>query len=357
MLLMASFSKAQFYTKTPAPSLKQSARRMSRATSFSEGEVLFHEALAQLGDDLAGDLACARDLVGLEGDRADDGVAAAAVALADRGDVVAARARAEGVRADGDFRAEGPARDRDRVGRLRADVVRDELVEALDAFVNQVEGDDAAVVRSLASNHLDGFEVARAQRREPPLRRLVRRHFVERAAGEFADRVLDELVVRVLDDLHELERGFFQLDGLGGVLVESSVNRVRPRDERRERLVLEPEALACDARDELGAGLARGVPEFFARSVGAEVRLVLRREEGRLMMVEPPRQLVRRAVLEINDGVLVAVEHRLVEERARRVQQRRVRDFGFAVDARAVEAREGCGGGHAVEAVAVIEQA
>src|SRR5437870_5093843 len=52
-------------------------------------------AFAKLGDYLARDLAGALYLVGLERDRADDGVAAAAVALADRGDVVAARARAE----------------------------------------------------------------------------------------------------------------------------------------------------------------------------------------------------------------------------------------------------------------------
>jgi hypothetical protein len=54
-------------------------------------------AFAQLGEDFAGDPAGALDLVGAEGDGADDGVAAAAVSLADRGDVVAARARAEGV--------------------------------------------------------------------------------------------------------------------------------------------------------------------------------------------------------------------------------------------------------------------
>ena len=63
-------------------------------------------------------------------------MAAAAVALADGGDVVAARAWAEGVRADGDLRAEGAARDRDRVGRFRMDVVGNELVEALQAFLN-----------------------------------------------------------------------------------------------------------------------------------------------------------------------------------------------------------------------------
>src|SRR4051812_47220085 len=91
---------------------------------------LLFKAFAEFGDYLARYGSGAFDFVGLERDRADYRMAAAAVALADGGDVVAARARAEGVRADGDFRAEGAARDRDRVGRLGADVVGDELVEA-----------------------------------------------------------------------------------------------------------------------------------------------------------------------------------------------------------------------------------
>src|SRR5437763_14622628 len=90
---------------------------------------LLLEAFAQLRDYLERGPACALDLFGLEGDRADDCVAAAAVAFAYRGDVVAARARAEGARADGDVRSEGAARHRHRAGRLGAAEVREELVE------------------------------------------------------------------------------------------------------------------------------------------------------------------------------------------------------------------------------------
>src|SRR3989440_3400961 len=319
---------------------------------------LLLKAFAQLRDDLARGLACALDLFRREGDCADDGVAAAAVALAYRGDIVAARARAEGVRADGDFRSEGAARDRDRVGRLRAHVVGDELVEAFYPFVNEVEVDDAALVSGLAPNGLYRFEVARKQWPEAALHFFARRDFVERARDEFAYDALDEVVFGdVLDDLHQLERRLSKLDGLRRRLVERAVNRVRPTDERAERRVLEAEALGRDARDELCARLGRGVPEFFSRSVGAEVGLVFGTEEGRLVMVEPPREALARAVLEVNDGVLVAVEHRVVEERAGCVQQRRVGHRGVALEAREVEAREDCGGGHAVEAVAVIEQA
>src|SRR5437763_9510795 len=305
---------------------------------------LLLKAFAQLRDYRACGLACALDLFRREGDRADDGVAAAAVALADRGDVVAARARAEGVRADGDFRAEGAARDRDRVGRLRAHVVRDELVEAFYPLVNEVEVDDAALVSGLAPDGLDRLKVAREEWAEASLHLFARRHFVERARDEFAYDALDEVVFGdVLDDLHQLERRLSKLDGLRRRLVERAVNRVRPTDERAERRVLEAEVLDGGARDELGAGLARGVPEFFPRSVGAEVRLVFGAEEGGLVVVEPPREALARAVLEVNDGVLVAVEHRVVEERARRVQERRVGHRGVPVNAREVEAREDCG--------------
>src|SRR2546423_12612437 len=190
---------------------------------------LLLEAFAKLRNYLARGPACALDLFGLEGDRADDGVAAAAVALADRGDVVAARARTEGGRADGDFRAEGAARDRDRVGRLRAHVVGDELVEAFDALVNEVEVDDAALVSGLAPDGLDRLKGAREEGTEAALHLLARRHFAERARDEFAYDALDEVVFGdVLDDLHQLERRLSTLDGLGRRLVGRAVSRVRP---------------------------------------------------------------------------------------------------------------------------------
>jgi hypothetical protein len=154
-----------------------------------------------------------------------------------------------------------------------------------------------------------------------------------------------------------LERGLAQFDRLRRRGVERAVDDVRPVDEGAERGVFEAEAFARDALDELGAGLAPRVPELFAGRVGAEVLLVPAREEGRLVMVEPPREALGRAVLEIDDGVLVAVEHLFVEEFAGAVREGRVLDPGRGRDARAVEAREDGGRRHAVEAVAVVEEA
>jgi hypothetical protein len=73
-------------------------------------------------------------------------------------------------------------------------------------------------------------------------------------------------------------------------------------------------------------------------------------------MVEPPVEFLGRRILEVNDGVLVAVEHLFVKERAGAVQERRVINVRAIVDLRAVEAREDRRRRHPVEAVAVIKQ-
>ena len=86
------------------------------ALSFRRALTLIRER--QLGDDLSCRRACFCNLFGFERDCADDGVPAAAVAFADRGDVVCARARTPRVRADGDFGALRAARNGDRVGRF-----------------------------------------------------------------------------------------------------------------------------------------------------------------------------------------------------------------------------------------------
>src|SRR5436305_11273673 len=69
-------------------------RRPPRSTLFPY-TTLFR---SQLGDDFARGPACALDLFRREGDRADDGVAAAAVALAYRGDRKSTRLNSSHVR-------------------------------------------------------------------------------------------------------------------------------------------------------------------------------------------------------------------------------------------------------------------
>src|ERR1043165_6894198 len=73
-------------------------------------------------------------------------------------------------------------------------------------------------------------------------------------------------------------------------------------------------------------------------------------------MIEPPRQFFRRRVFEVDNGVLVRVKHREVKQVARPVQQARVFDLRFGMDAFFVEACEGSRLSYTVEAVPVIKK-
>jgi hypothetical protein len=75
------------------------------------------------------------------------------------------------------------------------------------------------------------------------------------------------------------------------------------------------------------------------------------------MMIKPPGQFFRWCILEIDDGVLVAIKQIHVKEVSGPVQQTAVINFRFRVDAFFVKARESGGRGHAIETVTVIEQA
>ena len=73
------------------------------------------------------------------------------------------------------------------------------------------------------------------------------------------------------------------------------------------------------------------------------------------MMIEPPRQFLGSCVLEIDDRILVGIKHGQVKQVAGAVQQTRVADFGFRIDAFFIEASEGRRGSDSVEAVTVIK--
>src|ERR1043165_5254229 len=76
------------------------------------------------------------------------------------------------------------------------------------------------------------------------------------------------------------------------------------------------------------------------------------------MMIEPPGEFFRRRVLEINNGILITVEHISVEEQiAGTMQQTAVRNIGVRVNPFEVKTREGGCRGHAVKAVPVIKDA
>ena len=82
---------------------------------------------------------------------------------------------------------------------------------------------------------------------------------------------------------------------------------------------------------------------------------VLRREERALMVVEPPGHLGAGAILEIDNGVLVAVEQAFVEQLRRFVGQAAINKFGVRIEGFLHETAEVGGGCRPVEAVVVIE--
>ena len=79
------------------------------------------------------------------------------------------------------------------------------------------------------------------------------------------------------------------------------------------------------------------------------------RKESALVVIEPPGDVGRTGVLEIDDGVLVAVKLLLVEKRAGAMQQAAEDEFHIAADSLPIEAGKQGGRGCAVKTFVVIK--
>src|SRR5579859_5307725 len=180
--------------------------------------------------------------------------------------------------------------------------------------------------------------------------------FRERLGDEQRDQPRHELrVLRGLDDHGELHRGLAHLDRHARVGELRAVNDVGPVDDVGQRLGIEAELLLRDGRDELGARLEIGIVELLLALVGTELRGILWREERTQVVVEPPGDLVRAGVLEVDDGVLVAVELALVKQRTGAMDEAAELEGDVFADAVAIEAREDGGRARAVETLIVEE--
>ena len=74
------------------------------------------------------------------------------------------------------------------------------------------------------------------------------------------------------------------------------------------------------------------------------------------MMIKPPREFLGRSVFEIDDGILVPVEHRHVEEIARPMEKTFVGYLRVRMNSIFVESRKRCGRRDPVKTVTVIKQ-
>src|ERR1041384_1454789 len=119
-------------------------------------------------------------------------MAAATVTLANLCDVVCAWHRRPWIRADRDLCALRTAGESDGISRLGMQVVRNELVEALVTFVNQIKLNHSVCTLRFLSHCFEGLQVLFEDRFETTLHFRARRHFFERLDGEFANDLFDE---------------------------------------------------------------------------------------------------------------------------------------------------------------------
>ena len=192
--------------------------------------------------------------------------------------------------------------------------IGNEFVVALEVEVADVEEDDGVAGIETIAKDINGTEVADEQGAEVSLDHGDFDHFGHAASGDFWDELGDEVFDRCgFDDESKLHGGLGEIDGGLGRWELSAVNDIGPSDELGDGLSVETEFLRGDGGEELGAGFVFGIVEFFAGVIAAEVLGVFGLEEGALVVIEPPSKAGRAGVLEVDDGVLVAVEDAVLE--------------------------------------------
>ena len=205
-------------------------------------------------------------LVGREADGAHAGVTAAAVALADLRQVDHLRriGLGPGIRSHGDLGAEARLRQADGVGGLRVQVVGDELVEALERVVGDVEEDGAVALFAAARG---SARCACSWRSSSGGSSSATKGWASTSAsgisvssgisrGMKAGSCVDSMIrVSFMAGAAISTAGF-------GALVERAVDDVGPVDQVGHRRGVEAEAGGADVGQEAGAGGVVGIEEL-----------------------------------------------------------------------------------------------
>ena len=124
-----------------------------------------------------------------------------------------------------------------------------------------------------------------------------------------------------------------------------------------QRFGIKTELGLRDIGYEFRAGFTSWIKKLFARLVSMKMRFILRTEKCRLMMIEPPGQLRRWRIFEVDDRVLVSIKHLFIKQIARSMKQPAVMNIGAGNNSLAIKPGECCRRGNAVKAVAVVKNA
>src|SRR6185503_18020124 len=114
-----------------------------------------------------------------------------------------------------------------------------------------------------------------------------------------------------------------------------------PLNQRLNWFGIETKLGAGDVRNEFSARLASGVEKFLSRFVGAEMRFVRGSEKCRFMMIKPPGETIGGGIFEVNNRILIAIEHLQVEECAGAMEEAAILDLGVRTNFLFVKAGEG----------------
>src|SRR5882724_6657011 len=133
---------------------------------------------------------------------------------------------------------------------------------------------------------------------------------------------------------------------------------MRPMNQIAQRFRIKTKFRLSDKRDEFSAGLAGCIEKLLSRFVLAKVSFILRREKCRLVMIEPPGQLFRWRILEIDDRVFIAVKHIAFEQEVPgAMQQAAIFNVGVVVNSFEIKTGKRRRRGNAVKTMSVIKNA
>src|SRR2546423_9827738 len=114
-----------------------------------------------------------------------------------------------------------------------------------------------------------------------------------------------------------------------------------PMNQIAQRRRIKSKLVFSNIRNEFGAGFSIGIKKLLSRFVRAKVSFVFRREKCRLVMIEPPGQLFRRRILEIDNRVFITIKHIAFEQEVpRTMQQSAVLDARALMNSFEIKTRE-----------------
>src|ERR1035437_2969498 len=282
-------------------------------------------------------------------------VSAPAVALANLCQVLHRLDHRPRIGTDCHLGAEAALAESHAVNAIGVKVIGHEFVVVLEFMIGYVEEDGTVFALGTLAQNVDGAEGPLGQHRDAPGDHWLRHDFIQGPVSQHRNQGGDELRVLVRLDHHgQLHRWLLHLDCGLRIAVERSINDVSPLNQLRHGRGIEAKPLRGHSSDELCARAKIGIVEFGIAQLLLEMGGIFRRQEGTLVMVEPPGDTGRRRVFEIDNCVLVAGEIVFVEESASAMYQPRIFEFRVA-DALAVETRKQRCGTSAIETLIVVE--